>query len=68
MGEQIIRDKSSFGIMTKIDFNKFPKILEAAIRTIFPIVRNFQPLPLDLISNLVTYLLLPYDLIVTYVT
>jgi hypothetical protein len=38
MGEQIIRDKSPFGTMTKIDLDKFPKIMEGAIRTIFPAV------------------------------
>jgi hypothetical protein len=27
MEDQIIRDKLSFGIMTKTDFNKFPKIV-----------------------------------------
>jgi hypothetical protein len=38
MGERIINVKSSFGVMTKIDFDKFLKILESALRTIFPAV------------------------------
>jgi hypothetical protein len=44
IGEKIIRDKSSFGIMTKIDFDRFPKILEAANRSIFSAARNLQHL------------------------
>jgi hypothetical protein len=51
MGEQIIRDKSYFGIMTKIDFDKFPNILECVIRIIFLAAQNFQSLPLNLNSN-----------------
>jgi hypothetical protein len=38
MGEQIMRVKSSLGIKDKLDFNKIPKILERAIRTIFSTV------------------------------
>jgi hypothetical protein len=38
MGEQIIRVNSCFGIKAKIEFNKILKILECAIKTIFPAV------------------------------
>jgi hypothetical protein len=34
--------KSCFWLMTKIDIDKFPKILEYAIRTIFLAVRNLN--------------------------
>jgi hypothetical protein len=51
MREKIMMDKSSFGIMDKIDFCKFPKTLEFAIMAILPAGRNFQSLPLNLNSN-----------------
>jgi hypothetical protein len=34
--------ESCFWLMTKIDIDKFPKILECAIRTIFLAVRNLN--------------------------
>jgi hypothetical protein len=38
MREKIMINESSFGIMDKIDFYKFPKILEFAIMAILPAV------------------------------
>jgi hypothetical protein len=51
LGEQIIRIKSSFGTITKIDFSKISNILECAIMTIFLAVRFFQSVLLNLNSK-----------------
>jgi hypothetical protein len=51
-GEHIMKVKSCFGIMAKIDFNKILKIMVCAIRIIFLAVQNFQSFPLNVISNL----------------
>jgi hypothetical protein len=51
MGEKIMKVKSCFGTMIRIDFDNFPNFLECSIRAIFSAVQNFQSLPLNLDSN-----------------